>query len=210
MRTILKTCVIPVPAGERRGSMRYKFLCIVPLLVLCLAVAGGRAGAAEKPYERTIESYTAPDVVLVNQDGVKVRLRELVQSNKPVIIDFIFGTCTTICPILSTSFVNLQHKLGADSQKIHLVSISIDPEHDSPRVMKEYLKKYRAKPGWDFLTGSRTDIDKVMYAFDAYVTNKMSHIPLTLIQSREDGKWIRIFGLMGSSEFMSECQKVGI
>jgi protein SCO1/2 len=76
--------------------------------------------------------------------------------------------------------------------------------------MKEYLKRYRAKPGWDFLTGSRADIDKVMYAFDAYVTNKMNHIPLTLIQSPGDGKWIRIFGLMGSSEFLSECKKVGI
>ena len=191
--------------------MRYKFLGRVPVLVFYLVMAiGGQAGAAEKPYERTIESYTAPDVVLVNQDGVKIRLRELLQSNKPVIIDFIFGTCTTICPILSTSFVNLQNKLGADSQKIHLVSITIDPENDSPRVMKEYLKRYRAKPGWDFLTGSRADIDKVMHAFDAYVTNKMSHIPLTLIQSPEDGKWIRIFGLMGSSEFMSECQKAGI
>jgi protein SCO1/2 len=191
--------------------MRYKFLGTIHVLVLYLVmVAAGQAGAADKPYDRTIESYAVPDVVLVNQDGVKVRLRELLQSNKPVIMDFIFGTCTTICPILSTSFVNLQHKLGPDSEKIHLVSITIDPEHDSPRVMKEYLKRYRAKPGWDFLTGSRADIDKVMYAFDAYVTNKMSHIPLTLIQSREDGKWIRIFGLMGSSEFLRECQKVGI
>jgi protein SCO1/2 len=191
--------------------MRYKFAGIVPVLVFCLMVViGGQAGAAEKPYERTIESYTVPDIVLVNQDGVKVRLKELLQSNKPVIMDFIFGTCTTICPILSTSFVNLQNKLGADSQKIQLVSITIDPEHDSPRVMKEYLKRYRAKPGWDFLTGSRADIDKVMHAFDAYVTNKMSHIPLTLIQSPEDGKWIRIYGLMGSSEFLSECKKVGI
>jgi len=191
--------------------MRYKFLSLVPILVFfTVMIIGGPAAATGKTYDRTIENYSVPDVVLVNQDGVKVRLKELMQTNKPVIIDFIFGTCTTICPILSTSFINLQNKLGPDSQKIHLVSITIDPEHDSPRVMKEYLKRYRAKPGWDFLTGSRADIDKVMSAFDAYVPNKMSHLPLTLIHSPEDGKWIRIFGLMGSSEFLSECRKVGI
>jgi protein SCO1/2 len=188
-----------------------KFLDRVPVTVLfMMIVIGGQAVAAEKPYQRTVESYNVPDVVLVNQDGVKVHLRELLHSNKPVIMDFIFGTCTTICPILSTSFINLQNKLGDASQKVHLVSITIDPENDSPRVMKEYLKRYRAKPGWDFLTGSRADIDKVMTAFDAYVPNKMSHMPLTLIHSPGDDKWIRIFGLMGSSEFMSECRKVGI
>ena len=184
---------------------------IVPVLVVFTALLiGSQAKAAEKSYVRTIERYTVPDVILVNQDSVKVPLKELLQSNKPVILDFIFGTCTTICPILSTSFINLQNKLGDASQNVHLVSITIDPEHDSPRVMKEYLKRYRAKPGWDFLTGSRADIDKVMNAFDAYVPNKMSHLPLTLIHSPKDGKWIRIYGLMGSSEFVNECQKVGI
>jgi protein SCO1/2 len=191
--------------------MRNKFLDRVAVTILFMMILiSSQAVAAEKPYQRTVESYSVPDVVLVNQDGVKVHLRELLRSNKPVIMDFIFGTCTTICPILSTSFINLQNKLGDASQKVHLVSITIDPENDSPRVMKEYLKRYRAKPGWDFLTGSRADIDKVMTAFDAYVPNKMSHMPLTLIHSPGDDKWIRIFGLMGSSEFMSECRKVGI
>jgi protein SCO1/2 len=130
------------------------------------------------------------------------------QSDQPVVVDFIFGTCTTICPVLSAAYVNLQQKLGPDSQKVKLVSISIDPENDSPKVMKEYLKRYRAKPGWDFLTGSRADIDSVMYAFNAYIPNKMSHYPLTLIRSPSDGKWTRIFGLMSSSEFLGEYKKL--
>lgn len=166
--------------------------------------------ADAKKYQRTIETYTIPDVVLVNQNGTKVRLREVLKSDKPIIVDFIFGTCTTICPILSVGYANLQQKLGANSRDVHLVSISIDPENDTPKVMKDYLKRYRAKPGWDFLTGSRSDIDKVMYAFNAYIPNKMSHYPLTLIRSPRDGKWIRIFGLLSSSEFMNECQKAGI
>lgn len=188
------------------AKMRYLAL----ICLLAIMVASGSAYAGETKYRRTVESYAMPDVVLVNQNGAKVRFKELMRSNKPVIVDFIFGTCTTICPILSVSFANLQQKLGADSQKVHLVSISIDPENDTPRVMKEYLKRYRAKPGWDFLTGSRADIDTVMHAFNAYIPNKMSHFPLTLIRSSRDGQWIRIFGLMGSSDFVNECRKVGI
>ncbi|MGD0586569.1 MAG: SCO family protein [Oryzomonas sp.] len=181
------------------------------LVVIALLCNGSHAGAAETSYKRTLESYTVPDVVLVNQDGAKVHLKEVIQySNKPVIVDFIFGTCTTICPILSVGFSNLQLKLGTNSRKVQLISISIDPENDTPKVLKEYLKRYRAKPGWDFLTGSRSDIDKVMHALNAYIPNKMSHYPLTLIKPPQEGKWIRIFGLLSSSEFLSECQKVGI
>jgi protein SCO1/2 len=166
--------------------------------------------AAENKYVRTIENYQAPDVTLVNQDGHKVHFKTYLQSGKPVIVDFIFGTCTTICPVLSAGFANLQRKLGADSQKVRLVSISIDPEHDTPKVMKEYLKRYRAKPGWDFLTGSRKDIDIVMRAFNAYIPDKMSHFPLDIIRAPGESNWIRIYGLMSGSEFLAECQKVGI
>lgn len=179
-------------------------------IVLAVSCINYHTAEAEWNYKRTTEKYDIPDVVLVNQEGKKIHFAELMRSNKPVIVDFIFATCTTICPLLSTGFTNLQVKLGANSQNVQLVSISIDPEHDTPKVMKEYLKRYRARPGWDFLTGKRSDIDKVMYAFNAYVPDKMSHIPLNLIKTPGDSKWIRYFGLMGSTEFVSECQKVGI
>jgi len=178
------------------------------ILLLVLGFVG--VADASTSYKRTIESYTMPDVVLVNQDGKKVHLKELLQSDKVVIVEFIFGTCTTICPVLSAGYTNLQQKLAPDTQKVRLVSITIDPENDTPGVMKEYLKRYRAKPGWDFLTGSRSDIDKVMNSFNAYVSNKMFHTPLTLIRLPKDGKWVRVYGLMSTSEFMEECKKAGV
>jgi protein SCO1/2 len=184
------------------------FFCIVAMIFVPLTGSLNRALAEEKGYQRSVEKYVVPDVVLVNQTGAKVRLKDLLQTDRPVVLDFIFGTCTTICPILSAGYVNFQHKLGPDSLSVRLVSISIDPEHDTPKVMKEYLKRYRAKPGWDFLTGSREDIDKVMTAFGAYIQNKMSHYPLTLIRSPQDGSWVRLFGLMSTAEFMNEVQKV--
>lgn len=188
-----------------RGTFR--FIMVVSALLLCLS---SLAQAESKTYKTTFEKYNIPDVTLINQDGKRVPFKKIMESNKPVVLNFIFGTCTTICPVLSAGYINLQQKLGTDSDKVHLISISIDPENDSPKVMKEYLKRYRAKPGWDFLTGSRKDIDTVMRAFDAYIPNKMSHYALTLIHPPKEDKWIRIYGIMSSSEFVAETKKAGL
>jgi protein SCO1/2 len=163
--------------------------------------------AESKKYKLTKEKYTIPDVVLINQDGKRVRLTSILNSDQPVVIDFIYGSCTTICPVLSAGFLNLQNRLSTVNIKARLISITIDPENDSPKVLKDYLKRYRAKPGWDFLTGSRTDIDAVMKAFNAYIPDKMSHYPLNLIRSPRDGSWVRLFGIMSSREFLEEYQK---
>ncbi|NTV49706.1 MAG: SCO family protein [Geobacteraceae bacterium] len=191
--------------------MRVTLKTIVLFLLLALVSAtlsANSAHAANKSYKRTVEKYTIPDIVLVNQDGKKVRLQSLFTGDTPVIVDFIYGTCTTICPVLSAGFVNLQGKLAVTGQKVRLVSITIDPENDTPKIMKEYLKRYRAKPGWDFLTGSRTDIDSVMRAFNAYIPDKMSHYPLNMIRNPKDGSWVRLFGIMSSREFLEEYQSV--
>jgi protein SCO1/2 len=161
-------------------------------------------------YQRSLESLTIPDVVLVNQDGERIRFKALMESDKPVIVDFIYATCTTICPVLSAGFSNLQRKLGPASREIQLVSITIDPEHDTPSHMKAYLERYGAQPGWDFLTGSRRDIDRVMHAFDAYFRSKMDHQPLNFIRQPTSGKWVRLHGLFGSRDFIAECNKAGI
>ncbi len=163
---------------------------------------------AEARYQRSVERYTIPEVVLVNQDGDKVELKKLLETDQPVIVDFIYGTCTTICPVLSAGFSNLQRKLAREGRSVHLVSITIDPENDTPRVMKDYLARYRAQPGWDFLTGSRADIDTVMTAFNAYIPDKMSHYPLNMIRNPKDGTWVRLFGILGSKEFMAEYKQV--
>lgn len=168
---------------------------------LCLLVD---QSPAETKYKRTSESYQVPDVTLVNQDGRRISLKAHLDSEKPVILDFIYGTCTTICPVLSIGFSHFQKKLGPDADKVRLVSISIDPDNDTPAVMKEYLERYNAGPGWDFLTGKREDVIMVMRAFDAYVINKMNHYPLTILHSPGEEKWIRINKLLSTSDLMKE------
>lgn len=167
------------------------------------------AHGADTPYRRSVEQYTMPDVTLINQDGKKIRFKSLLESDKPVVVDFIYGTCTTICPVLSAGYANLQNRLGAESASVRLISVSIDPENDTPKVMKEYLKRYRAKQGWEFLSGSRKDIDRVMIAFNSYFRNKMDHKPLTFIRIPSSNSWIRLYGLISSTEFLEEFRKAG-
>lgn len=174
------------------------------LRVLVILIAFPAVLFAEPKYQRTSAVYPSPDVILINQDGKRVNLKNILESGKPVIVDFIYATCTTICPVLSVGFSNLQNKISDPKQLPVMISITIDPENDTPKKMKEYLRRYNAKPGWDFLTGSRADIEKVMRAFNAYIPDKMSHYPLNLIRSPKDGKWIRLFGILSSREFVSE------
>jgi len=87
--------------------------------------------------------------------------------------------------------------------------VTIQPEYDTPAVMKDYLKRFRAKPGWDFLTGSRENIDRVMRAFNAYVPNKMAHYPLTLLKAPNSDQWVRIYGMVGMSVLMTEYKELG-
>ncbi|MEW6290514.1 MAG: SCO family protein [Thermodesulfobacteriota bacterium] len=184
------------------------FLGSVTLLVLfTVGLCCPGQSAAEAKYQRSEANIAVPDVVLIDQNNGKVPLRSLLQTKEPVVVDFIYASCTTICPILSAGYANLQEKLGPENNNIRLVSITIDPENDSPAVMKKHLERYQARPGWTFLTGSRADINTVMAAFDAYFPNKMSHQPLNFIRTTEEGKWIRIKGMIGGRDLLNEIEK---
>jgi protein SCO1/2 len=184
-----------------RTTGRYLFLPV--LFLLFSGVMLGHSEAAPK-YRRTVEKYQVPDVTLVNQDNERIHLKSFLEGDKPVILDFIYGTCTTICPVLSIGFSHFQKKLGPDADQVRLVSISIDPDNDTPAVMKEYLQRYNARDGWDFLTGKREDVIQVMKAFDAYVVNKMNHYPLTILHAPGADHWIRINELLATSDLMQE------
>lgn len=176
-------------------------------------VSGGMDHSAhmammEKSQKRSVETYTLPAVRLVNQDGVEMDLSTFLDSNKFVVVDFIFTTCTTICPVLSAGLVNFHKTLGEEAENVKFISISIDPEHDKPDVLKTYSQKYNMKPEHILLTGSRQDINTVMNAFDAVMPDKMTHYPLTFFRAPESQEWVRVFGMMSVSELMQEYENL--
>jgi protein SCO1/2 len=160
-------------------------------------------------YKRTIEYYEIPDVYVIDQNNRKIPLKQLLNSEKFLIIDFIYATCTTICPVLSAGFSSFQKNMDEQELKrVHLISFTIDPDHDSPEIMAAYLKRYKAKPGWDFFTGSKNDIAKIIKAFKVDIQDKMSHPPLILMKSPKKNEWVRLYGLMSTKEMISEYLKI--
>ena len=162
---------------------------------------------SQKGYLRTEAEYLVPDVLLTNQDGERVSLRQLLAGPKPVLLNYIFTSCTTICPVLSASFAQTQRSLGDEADKVRLVSISIDPEHDTPTRLRDYAQRFRAAEGWELLTGSREDIVAVQKAFDAFRGDKMNHIPVTFIHVADDSPWIRLEGFPSADELVSEYRR---
>ena len=118
----------------------------------------------------------------MDQDGRPVGLRSLLESDAPVFLNFIFASCTTVCAVLTAGFAAFQRGLAAQGANALLVSVTIDPEHHTPDVLRSYGQRFSAGGGWRFLTGKREDVHEVMRAFDVYVSNKMSHRPITFIR----------------------------
>lgn len=157
---------------------------------------------------RTTANYKIPAVRLINQHGVEMALPEVLSPEKFIVVDFIFTTCTTICPVLSSGLVNFQEQLGKEADKVVIVSITIDPEHDKPDVLREYSRRFNVHLDRQFLTGSREDINSVMKAFDAFTPNKMTHYPLTFMRGPGKAEWVRVMGLMSASDLVTEYRQL--
>lgn len=186
-------------------SMRVKFVSLVLILlsagVMTIPVAG-----AEPTVTRSTAEYKIPQLNLVRQDGKSVFLPKELNDGRPVVMNFIFTTCGSICPLLSQTLERVQSKLGADRDRVHLVSISIDPEEDTPPRLTEYAKRYNAGPEWQHYTGSLEAILATERAFSVFRGDKMSHTPVTLLRLAPDKPWIRFDGFVTPDEIVREIR----
>jgi cytochrome oxidase Cu insertion factor (SCO1/SenC/PrrC family) len=157
--------------------------------------------AAPPPALRTqpdgsIAGLNIPDVPVVDQDGRRLRFFSDLVKGRTVAINFMFTTCTTICPPLGVTFAKVQKELGTGvGNDILLISVSVDPVTDVPPRMKAYLSKFGAMPGWVFVGGAKTDVDELLRALGAYVSDKNDHTPMILIGNEKADFWTRAFGL---------------
>lgn len=162
------------------------------------------ASSDAQKYTRSVKAYVVPDLILTDANDRRVRLRELLAGDDPVIMNFIFTSCAAICPVMTKIFSDVPGKLGRDGEHLRMVSISIDPENDTPRKLNAYAKSYQAGVRWQFLTGRTEDIKAVQVAFDNYRGDKMSHEPLTLIRPAPGKPWVRIDGFASPDQLARE------
>jgi cytochrome oxidase Cu insertion factor (SCO1/SenC/PrrC family) len=151
----------------------------------------------------TDKGMSIPDVELLDQDGRKVRFYSDLVRGKVVAVNFIFTTCTTICPPLGATFARVQRELGERAgREVQLISISVDPVTDTPERLKAWGAKFKAGPGWTFLTGSKPQVDELLRALAASTAKREDHSPQVLVGNDAAGQWTRAYGLAAPTKLV--------
>src|SRR5215216_6552699 len=182
----------------------------------CLAQAKPEAPPAPHDHSQMAKSAEASpaakyftDVELTNQDGKKVRFYSDVLKGKTVVVNAFFTTCTSVCPPMNRNMERIQEALGDRvGRDVFLVSITVDPETDTPTRLKEYAQKFHAGPGWVFLTGKKENLDWALYKLGQYVECKDDHKTIFIIGNEPTGLWKKAFGIANVNELVQVVESV--
>jgi protein SCO1/2 len=140
----------------------------------------------------------APDFALISQDGREVRLEDL--RGKVVAVSFIYASCPDVCPLLTDKMARVQDALGSEfGSRIAFVSITTDPERDTPEVLKGYAEAFDANlAGWSFLTGDPAKVLDVAHRYGVAVApaadGQVDHTMLTTLVDRHGVMRVQYLG----------------
>lgn len=144
-----------------------------------------------------------PDTELLDQNGQKIHFYTDLVKGQTVVINFIFTTCTTICPPLGATFARVQKDLGDKvGRDVRFISISVDPATDTPERLKAWGAKFHAGEGWTFVTGNKPEVDELLRALGASSARREDHSPTILIGNDALGAWTRTYGLANTSQLV--------
>jgi protein SCO1/2 len=162
--------------------------------------------AADRSITSTAQ-YSVPAVRLIRDDGQIISLPEEMNDGRAVVLSFVFTTCSSVCPLMSEILAQFDRKLGAERARVHLMSISIDPEQDTPARLREYAKRFHAGPEWQHYTGTAEASVAAQRAFNVWRGGKMSHVPVTLVRATPGTPWLRIDGLVTPDELLHQYRQ---
>lgn len=196
-----------------RGTLIFAMLLVLFLLAVAQQPAAPKpdqtpAPAAAQAGGSAAEKYFT-DVVLVNQDGEKMRFYSDLLQGKTVIINSFFATCQGSCLPITRNLEKVQDALGDRLGKdARIISISVDPAVDTPAELKAFGKKFHARPGWYFLTGSKENVEFVLKKIGQFVTDKQDHLNIIIIGNERTGLWKKAFGLAKSEALIEIVDSV--
>lgn len=169
--------------------------------------AHGASAARETSARPVGVQLRLPDTRLVDQDGREVRLASDVLGKRVAVVSFVYTTCTTVCPVLSATMSQLQRRLeGRLGEKVRLVSITVDPQRDTPARLKEFSGLHGAGEHWRWLTGRKSDVDAVLKAFGTFTPNPEDHPSVTMIGDAEGRRWTRLYGFPSVEEVLAQVE----
>jgi len=157
---------------------------------------------APPPAGETTEAsgLSVPDAELLDQDGNPIRFHSDLVAGKVVVMNFIFTTCTTICPPMGAIFGKLQEELGDRlGRDVYLISVSIDPTTDTPERLKAWGQRFGAQAGWTLVTGPKARVDPLLKSLQVFNVDYEEHSPIVLVGNDRTGVWKRAYGLAPAS-----------
>jgi cytochrome oxidase Cu insertion factor (SCO1/SenC/PrrC family) len=196
----------------------------VLLVAACLLLSATSKSAAQEHHRPPSKSQDAtakpgatagetplriPEASVLDQDGRRLNFYKDLVKGKIVAINFIFTTCTTICPPLTATFRRVQQQLGERAgREVSLISVSVDPRTDTPERLKSFAQKFKAGPGWTFVTGDKSEIDTLLKAFGVATADKTEHTPMVLVGNDTAGVWSRAYGLSPPTTLVKVIEEV--
>jgi protein SCO1/2 len=204
------------PTNPRRlGEGRIRALaCSAGLAAVMLACAAPvvaadhstHAASANAGLRRSEVMLQPADVAVQLQDGKRTDFRHVIDDGRPVMLNFIYTSCTAICPVTSQVFTEVRERLGKQRDAVNMVSVSIDPEYDTPPRLAEYARRFGSSGTWTHVTASQADSAAIQKSFNAYQGDKMNHLPVTFLRAAPGRPWIRIDGLASPSVLVTEVK----
>jgi protein SCO1 len=151
----------------------------------------------KKSGEKTISSADIPDIEAIDQNGDKLHFYSDLVRGKTVIINFVYTTCTNVCPLQGKAFAKIQEEFGDRlGNDVFLISVSLDPENDTPKKLKDWGEKYGAKYGWTFVTGKKDEMNKLLKMMTGDVAgSQLKHSPILFVGDDNANRWVRMYGL---------------
>ena len=182
------------------------------LLLLPFALQGLAQGnifpPLTPPPDDTVHPYF-PDVILWDQDGNDQRLYTDLMRGKIVIINSFFASCEGVCPVLAKNLVAIQTWLGDRMGKdVHILSLTVDPEKDTPPILQAYAQRFKAKPGWFFLSGKIENVHAAAKKLGQYVPQKEGHTNVIVIGNETTGLWKKVQGMAPAQEIIKVLETV--
>jgi protein SCO1/2 len=143
-----------------------------------------------------------PNVVLVTQDDQRVHFYDDLIRGKVVLINFMFTSCDSLCPRTTGNLVKVQNLLGDRlGRDVHMISIGVDPANDTPASLKKYAQAFQVKPGWQFVTGSREDVELIRQKLGVYEKDrekdedKNQHTGMLIYGNEAMGRWSKVYAM---------------
>jgi len=147
------------------------------------------------PDATAFSSMEIPNARVYDQNGKALNFYSDLVKGNTVAMNFIFTTCTNTCPVLTATFRRVQVELEKSQSNVKLISISVDPTVDTPERLHEFAAKFKAGPGWTFVTGEKAEIDSLLQRLGVGITNRSDHTSMVLIGNDSADFWTRTYGL---------------